>query len=44
MSTTEKVLQRAASTAPLALSPLNATSLRDLAFALLNWAIAYTYF
>jgi len=42
MSTTEKVLQRAASTAPLALSPLNATSLRDQAYALLKTAIADT--
>src|SRR3569833_2472210 len=42
MSTTEKVLQRAAGTAPLALSPLNATSLRVLAFALLKTAIADT--
>jgi DNA-binding GntR family transcriptional regulator len=41
MSTTEKVLQRA-STAPLALSPLNATSLRDQAYALLKTAIADT--
>ena len=42
MSTTEKVLQRAAGTAPLALSPLNATSLRDQAYALLKTAIADT--
>lgn len=42
MSTTEKVLQRAANTTPLALSPLNATSLRDQAYALLKQAIADT--
>jgi DNA-binding GntR family transcriptional regulator len=42
MSSTEKVIQRAASTAPLALSPLNATSLRDQAYALLKTAIADT--
>jgi len=42
MITTANVLQRAASTAPLALSPLNATSLRDQAYALLKTAIADT--
>jgi DNA-binding GntR family transcriptional regulator len=42
MSTTAKALQRAASTAPLALAPLNATSLRDQAYALLKSAIADT--
>src|SRR5579859_7107306 len=42
MSTTAKVLQRAAATTPLALSPLNATSLRDQAYALLKQAIADT--
>src|ERR1700758_5093599 len=42
MDTTAKELQRAASTAPLALAPLNATSLRDQAYALLKSAIADT--
>ena len=42
MNTTAKALQRAASTAPLALTPLNATSLRDQAYALLKSAIADT--
>ena len=42
MNTTVKVLQRAANTAPLLLSPLNATSLRDQAYALLKTAIADT--
>jgi len=45
MSTTAKVLERAtssASAAPLALGPLNATSLRDQAYALLKSAIADT--
>src|SRR5579859_5245727 len=43
MSTTAKALQRAATTtAPLALAPLNATSLRDQAYALLKSAIADT--
>src|SRR5438132_5403815 len=40
MSTTAKIVQRAA--APLALAPLNATSLRDQAYALLKAAIADT--
>src|SRR5438445_3807669 len=40
MSTTAKIIQRAA--APLALAPLNATSLRDQAYALLKSAIADT--
>jgi DNA-binding GntR family transcriptional regulator len=42
MNTTVKVLQRAANTAPLLLSPLNATSLRDQAYTLLKTAIADT--
>ena len=42
MSTTAKVLERATSTAPLALGPLNATSLRDQAYSLLKSAIADT--
>ena len=50
MSTTAKVLERATQsideigsrTAPLALGPLNATSLRDQAYALLKSAIADT--
>ena len=42
MNTTAKALQRAASTAALALAPLNATSLRDQAYALLKSAIADT--
>jgi DNA-binding GntR family transcriptional regulator len=42
MNTTAKALQRAATTAPLALAPLNATSLRDQAYALLKSAIADT--
>src|ERR1700752_130140 len=42
MSTTAKALQRAAATAPLALAPLNATSLRDQAYSLLKNAIADT--
>src|SRR5579864_690899 len=42
MSTTAKVLERATSAAPLALGPLNATSLRDQAYALLKGAIADT--
>jgi DNA-binding GntR family transcriptional regulator len=42
MSTTAKVLQRAVNTAPLLLSPLNATSLRDQAYVLLKTAIADT--
>ncbi len=41
MSTTEKVVQRGAAT-PLSLAPLNATSLRDQAYALLKNAIADT--
>ena len=42
MSTTARVLQRAAASAPLTLAPLNATSLRDQAYALLKTAIADT--
>jgi DNA-binding GntR family transcriptional regulator len=42
MNTTASIIQRAASTAPLALAPLNATSLRDQAYALLKGAIADT--
>src|SRR6478735_2399493 len=42
MSTTAKVLQRAATTAPLALAPLNATSLRTQVYGLLKAAIADT--
>jgi DNA-binding GntR family transcriptional regulator len=42
MSTTARVLQRAAASAPLTLTPLNATSLRDQAYALLKSAIADT--
>ena len=41
MNTTARLLQRASST-PLALAPLNATSLRDQAYALLKTAIADT--
>jgi len=42
MNMTASIIQRAASTAPLALAPLNATSLRDQAYALLKGAIADT--
>ncbi len=42
MSTIEKLIQRAAPATPLALGPLNATSLRDQAYALLKNAIADT--
>jgi DNA-binding GntR family transcriptional regulator len=42
MSTTARALQRAAASAPLTLAPLNATSLRDQAYALLKSAIADT--
>jgi DNA-binding GntR family transcriptional regulator len=42
MSTTAKLLQRAANTTSLSLSPLNAKSLRDQAYALLKQAIADT--
>ncbi len=42
MSTTESIMQRASAIAPLALAPLNATSLRDQAYALIKAAIADT--
>lgn len=42
MNTTAKIFERARATAPLALAPLNATSLRDQAYALLKAAIADT--
>jgi DNA-binding GntR family transcriptional regulator len=42
MSTIEKLIQRSAPATPLALGPLNATSLRDQAYALLKNAIADT--
>ena len=42
MNTTARIIERAASSAPLALAPLNATSLRDQAYALLKEAIADT--
>ena len=42
MSTIEKLIQRAAPATPLTLGPLNATSLRDQAYALLKNAIADT--
>jgi DNA-binding GntR family transcriptional regulator len=42
MSTTAKLLQRAANITSLSLSPLNAKSLRDQAYALLKQAIADT--
>jgi len=42
MNTTARLLQRASSSTPLALAPLNATSLRDQAYALLKTAIADT--
>lgn len=41
-STTENLIQRASTTAPLALTPLNATSLRDQAYTLIKTAIADT--
>ncbi len=42
MYTTVTMLERVAGTAPLALAPLNAVSLRDQAHALLKNAIADT--
>jgi DNA-binding GntR family transcriptional regulator len=42
MNTTASIIQRAVGTAPLALAPLNATSLRDQAYSLLKGAIADT--
>jgi DNA-binding GntR family transcriptional regulator len=42
MSTTENIIQRATATTPLALAPLNATSLRDQAYALIKAAISDT--
>jgi DNA-binding GntR family transcriptional regulator len=42
MNTTARASQRGASTTPLSLAPLNATSLRDQAYALLKAAIADT--
>src|SRR3982074_689321 len=42
MSTSENIIQRATASTPLALAPLNATSLRDQAYALLKAAIADT--
>src|SRR3984893_5160120 len=42
MSTIAKLVQRTAPAAPLILGPLNATSLRDQAYALLKNAIADT--
>ena len=42
MSTTENILQRATASTPLALAPLNATSLRDQAYALIKAAIGDT--
>jgi DNA-binding GntR family transcriptional regulator len=42
MNTIAKLVQRAAPAAPLALGPLNATSLRDQAYTLLKNAIAET--
>ena len=42
MSTIAKLVERAAPAAPLTLGPLNATSLRDQAYALLKNAIAKT--
>ena len=41
-TTTENLIQRATTTTPLALTPLNATSLRDQAYALIKTAIADT--
>jgi len=42
MSTTENLIQRASVSTPLALAPLNATSLRDQAYSLIKAAIADT--
>ena len=42
MNTIAKLVQRSAPSAPLSLGPLNATSLRDQAYALLKNAIAET--
>ena len=42
MNSIAKLVQRAAPVAPLTLGPLNATSLRDQAYALLKHAIAET--
>lgn len=42
MSTTENILQRATASTPLALAPLNATSLRDQAYTLIKAAIGDT--
>ena len=42
MNSTANMIQRAASTAPLALAPLNAKSLRHQAYVLLKSAIAGT--
>src|SRR5208337_1722755 len=42
MSTIAKMIQRAAPATPLSLGPLNPTSLRDQAYALLKNAIAAT--
>src|SRR3979490_1862525 len=42
MSTIAKLVQRTAPAAPLVLGPLNATSLRDQAYALLKTAITDT--
>src|SRR5260221_14230464 len=42
MSTTENLIQRATATPPLALAPLNGTSLRDQAYTLIKAAIADT--
>src|SRR5215472_9326246 len=42
MITIRKILQRTTDTTPLSLAPLNATSLRDQAYALLKQAIADT--
>jgi len=42
MATTENLLQRASASAPLALAPLNATSLRDQAYTLIKAAISDT--
>src|ERR1700753_1462778 len=41
-TTTENIITRATATAPLALTPLNATSLRDQAYSLIKTAIADT--
>jgi DNA-binding GntR family transcriptional regulator len=42
MSTTENLIHRATATTPLALAPLNATSLRDQAYSLIKAAIGDT--